>query len=649
LAVYQDGVRLNEPFGDTVNWDLVPTSAVASMNLMPGSNPLFGLNALGGAVSVQTKTGFSHPGHAVNYSGGAFGRQTIEVESGAHTDHLSYFVAGSLLSEDGWRDHSPSRVRQLFGDLEWRRPTTIVNATVTMGANKLIGNSAAPVELLEEDRSAVFTFPDETKANMALFNLRVRHTRSANTSVDGLFFYRGASIDTFNGDDSNYDECEDEAFEEFLCADDGDGYVVEDQFGRFIPVDEDDELDATNNTSGTRTDGWGAAIQLTVTKSLANRPNHFVAGISFDGGGSDYEADTEIARLTEERGTVGTGLLDNNAAVRLRTTVGHTGIYAANFFEAASRLTLMGSARLNVSTVTLRDQLGTDLDGDHSFTRLNPAAGVTYDLVNGSTLFGSVSLSSRVPAPSELSCADPEDPCRLPNAFAADPPLDEVVATTWEGGVRGRHQGISWNASVFRTANQNDIMFISSGPLTNTGHFENVGNTMRNGFELGASGERGAVGWGVAYSFVTARFDTPLTVASPNHPDEEDGEIQVDAGSRIPGVPLHNLKAHLTASLRKLTVGANLVATSSQYLRGDEANLMDPIDGFAVVNLTGAYAFARNVSVTARVTNVFDSQHATFGLLGDPEEVLGDDYQDPRFLSPAPPRAAWIGIELSFR
>ena len=45
---------------------------------MPGSNPLFGLNALGGAVSVRTKTGFSHPGHAFTMSGGSFGRYVVE-------------------------------------------------------------------------------------------------------------------------------------------------------------------------------------------------------------------------------------------------------------------------------------------------------------------------------------------------------------------------------------------------------------------------------------------------------------------------------------------------------------------------------------------------------------------------------------------
>lgn len=650
LAVYQNGVRLNEPFGDTMNWDLVPTNAIASINLMPGSNPLFGLNALGGAVSVQTKSGFSHPGHDVAVSGGSFGRYLVQVGSGGNNGRLSYFVAGSALTEDGWRDFSPSRARQLFGDVEWRTGRTTVNGTVTTAVNRLIGNGAAPIQLLKEDRSAIFTYPDETKTNMTLLTFRARHNPGPAVSFDGMFFYRRASLDTFNGDDSDYDECEDDDFEELLCSDEGEGEPVVNQFGEFIAIDDDEEeLNGTNNTSKRLSNGWGGAMQATVAKALAGRPNHFVAGVSIDGGRTNYEADTEIARLTAERGTVGIGQFDQDAAVRLRTTVRHAGVYAANFWTVVPRVTVMGAARFNYSDVTLRDKAGTALDGDHDFTRFNPAAGLTFELSRAATAYGSFSMSSRVPAPSELSCADPEDPCRLPNAFVADPPLEQVVARTWEGGIRGRRDAIAWNASLFRTISSDDILFISSGPLTNTGHFQNIGDTRRQGLELGVSGGRNAVRWDVAYSFISARFETPLTLSSPNHPEEEGGEIEVEEGSRIPGVPDHNFKINLFSTIDRLTIGGSFLAASSQYLRGDEANLLPALDGFAVVNLSANYRLARNVALTARVTNLFDSEYSTFGLLGEADEVLGDEYEDPRFLSPGAPRAAWVGLQFSFR
>ena len=649
LAVYQNGVRLNEPFGDTMNWDLLPANAVASINLMPGSNPLFGLNALGGAVSVQTKTGFSHPGHDVAVSGGSFGRYLVEAGSGGNNGRLSYFVAGSVLTEDGWRDFSPSRVRQLFGDVEWRTGRTTVNGTVTTAVNRLIGNGAAPIELLEEDRSAIFTHPDETKTNMTLLTFRARHTPSPAVSFDGMFFYRRASLDTFNGDDSDYDECEDEDFQKLLCSDGGEGEPVVNQFGDFIPGGDDDEVNGTNNTSQRLSNGWGGAVQATVAKPLAGRPNHFVSGVSIDSGRTNYEADTEIARLTADRGTTGIGQFDQEAAVRLHTTVRYAGVYAANFWTVIPRVTLMGAARFNYSDVTLRDQAGTALDGEHDFSRLNPAVGLTFDLSRAVTAYGSFSMSSRVPVPSELSCADPEDPCRLPNAFVADPPLDQVVARTWEGGIRGRRAAFAWNASLFQTASSDDILFISSGPLTNTGHFQNIGDTRRQGLELGVSGGRDTLRWDVAYSFISARFDTPLTLSSPNHPEEEGGEIEVEEGSRIPGVPRHNFKVNLSSTLGRLTFGGNLLTASNQYLRGDEANLLPALEGFSLVNVSASYVLARHVALTARVTNLFDAEYSTFGLLGEADEVLGNDYDDPRFLSPGAPRAAWVGLQFSFR
>src|SRR5262249_34677682 len=74
VAVSQDGGRINEPFGDVVNWDLVPLTAIADMQLMPDSNPVYGLNTLGGALALQTKRGRDYPGTSAELGGGSFGR-----------------------------------------------------------------------------------------------------------------------------------------------------------------------------------------------------------------------------------------------------------------------------------------------------------------------------------------------------------------------------------------------------------------------------------------------------------------------------------------------------------------------------------------------------------------------------------------------
>jgi iron complex outermembrane recepter protein len=649
LAVYQDGVRVNEPFGDTVNWDALPANAVAGVALMPGSNPLFGLNALGGALSLQTKTGFTHPGHAARFSSGSFGRQWAELESGGRTGRVAYFAAARWLQEDGWRDFSPSRVTQVFGNLSWQADRTRLAATVTVSTNRLIGNGPAPVQLLREDRRQVFTHPDETATDIGMLTLNGRRQLRPGVELEAVGYFRPANVGTFNGDDTPFDECEARRFRELLCQDDGAGPPVLDRAGNPIAHDDDNPLDATNNTSSTRSRGWGGTAQATVTRRLADRDNHFVGGASVDGAQSRYASQTELAALTDTRGTLGAGVFDSEADVRLRTTVRHVAAFVGDFFSLTPRLTLSGSTRLTHSSITLLDQIGTDLNGDHQFTALTAAGGAAFEMTpDALTFFGGLSRSTRVPTPSELSCADPDDPCRLPNAFLSDPPLEMVVAHTWEGGARGRWRATSWAAALFTTRNRDDIIFVSSGPLTNHGHFENVGTTNRAGLELTAAGANAATGiqWRGSYTYLRASFASPVVLGSANHPDAVDGEIAVEAGDSLPNVPRHQAKGEVLVPLGRLDVAASVSRLSSQFLRGDEANDLAPIDPATTVNLTAGYRVGRGITLTARLTNLFNTRPASFGVLGEADDVLGNGYDDPRFLSPSAPRALWIGVEL---
>jgi len=181
LAIYQDGVRVNEPFGDTVNWALIPESAIGDLYLVPGSSPLFGLNSLGGAVAVRTKDGFAHRGTRAELSAGSFERLSLQAETGgAIDDNVGYFVTVSHFEEEGWRDFSPSEAEQLFAKLSTQGDDSRLDVSLTYVDTDLIGNGAAPAELLEIDRSAIFTRPDRTQNELAMLN--VRHF----PMVDGL-------------------------------------------------------------------------------------------------------------------------------------------------------------------------------------------------------------------------------------------------------------------------------------------------------------------------------------------------------------------------------------------------------------------------------------------------------------------------------
>lgn len=615
LAVYQDGVRINDPFGDTIHWDLLPSGAIASINLMPGSNALFGLNALGGALSIRTKDGFDFPGHRVSFTTGSFARHHLEAQSGGSRGAIAYFTSATLTDERGWRDFSPSTVRRLFGDLAWRRGVTAVTVSATAASNRLTGNGPAPPALLDEDRDAVFTHPDRTDNDGALVTTDGRHQVSEHVLVEGVAYYRYGRTVTFNGD----------------LADEDDG-----------------PFDAVNNMSDTRGRGIGASTQLTRTAPLGGRDNHFIAGAGLDAAATTFHVAAERAHLTAERGTTRTGLFDEEAAVHLRSRMLTASAFLTNTWSLTRTIGLTGSARLNWTRLRLRDQLGTALTGDHRFARLNPAAGLTWQAHRWLDVYGSYTQSSRVPTPVELTCADPEDPCRLPNAFVSDPPLAQVTAGTWEAGLRQTRAPVRWAVAAFTTTADEDIIFVSSGTLRGEGHFQNVGRTERRGVEASVEYDLASrLSAAAAYTWQRATFASPLRIASRFHPDAEGSEIRVAAGDRLPGVPTRAGKFALTATITdRLALGVSLRAQSGQFLRGDEANRLEPAPGFATLNAHARRRLTDRLTVLVHAQNLLDARFYTFGVLGDPSLVSDDD--DPRFLSPGAPRAVWGGVQVEF-
>jgi iron complex outermembrane receptor protein len=297
----------------------------------------------------------------------------------------------------------------------------------------------------------------------------------------------------------------------------------------------------------------------------------------------------------------------------------------------------------------LRDRLGVDLDGDHAFSRVNPSAGATLDVLPSLNVYGAWAQSSRVPTAVELTCADPADPCRLPNAFVSDPPLEQPVAGTWEAGARGAAGRGSWSLSAFATRVTDDVIFVSSGTVRGSGHFENVSRTNRRGVEAAAEWRAGWVTVSGAYTWQQATYGTDLEVPSQFHPDARDTELQVREGDRLPGIPAHVGRLGVTARISAaLDVGTSWRGQSSQFLRGDEANLLAPVPAFSVVDARAQWRLGRRWSVLAQVINMFDAGYATFGMLGD-ASLLGEAYEDePRFVSPGTPRAGWAGVEVRF-
>ncbi|HLF96180.1 MAG TPA: TonB-dependent receptor [Methylococcaceae bacterium] len=657
LAVYVNGVRFNEMFGDTVNWDLVPEGAVDRMALHSGSNAVYGLNAIGGAIAMRTKTGFSAPGHQIEVSGGSWGRHTEELQSGWNDGTFGYFIDVKSFQEDGWRDFSPSDARQAFGTLSWRGEESALNLNLAATDNVLLGNGAVPVQLASQDRNGIFTHPDQTINRLFLASLDGNTWLTDRIELSGNAYFRQNRTKTFNGDDTDFEECALAGNAGLLCEDAGpDEEVVIDVNGN--PVADDDAVEsATANTSRTLQRAFGGTVQAAFNQDVFDMGNRFVVGAAYDRGRTHFSADTELGALTADRGVTQSGILVDASRVRLHTRTTHYGVFFTDTLDVTDQLTVTAGGRYNWSFLKLGDRHGDELNGNHKFDRFNPTAGLTYAFAPEIAFYGSYSEATRAPTAMELSCANPDDPCKLPNAFVSDPPLRQVVANSWEAGFRGdldRWLGtgdrLHWNAGFFHTLNHDDIVFISSGALANQGFFSNVGTTRRMGFEVGLNGRVwDRVRFNANYTFLDATFQDNFLASSPNNPSADaNGNIQVKAGNRIPLLPQHSLKLGTDVDvLSNVTLGADMQLTTSRVFRGDEANLNNKLGGFAVFNLHGEYRLHKHVALFGRLDNVFDRKYENFGLYGEADEVLGDSFNDPRFVGVGAPRAGWVGIRLS--
>lgn len=655
LSVYQDGVRINEPFGDTVNWGLIPQSAIASINLIPGSNPVFGLNTLGGALAVNTKSGAQYPGFAAQVYGGSWGRKAGEFEYGGEHGDIDYFITGNMFSEEGWRDHSPSQVNQLFGKLGWQNDTSDLDLSISLANNNLEGIQALPRSWLDKPESA-YTWPDIMDNNLVFLALKGSHFLSDDHLIAANAYFRRSRTHNFA---SNTNDCF--ASTETLAGEACDQTVPE-------PVDIANQ--GSNERSMTDQFGYGLSAQYSYLGKVFGHNNQLTVGMSLDFGNTTYTSEEQLTNFTPDRGAVPASDFETETDIRARNI--YYGLYATDTFSITDQLHLTLSGRYSYIKIRLRDYMEEDpntgkfVTGDdpsitHTFNRFNPAVGLNYNPSASLGFYGSYNEGMRAPTPIELSCADPLTPCRLPTDFLADPSLKPVVAKTWEGGVRGRlGSSWGWNATLFRSTLHDDLQFISSGNSFNLGYFQNVGKTRREGIELGLNGSMDKLHVAASYQYLRATFQSPMTFHSEaNSSADANGDIQVRPGDEIPNVPRHSLKLRVAYDvLPELTVGMTMIANSDVYARGDENNQDEngKVPGYAVVNLDANWRFHSNWSAFAKINNLFDKDYATMGVLGEnaftgPGRTFNTDptqWEAEQFRSPGSPLAGWVGIRYEF-
>jgi outer membrane receptor protein involved in Fe transport len=380
-----------------------------------------------------------------------------------------------------------------------------------------------------------------------------------------------------------------------------------------------------------------------------------VAGAAFDSSRIDFVQSSQLGYLTPQRTVTGVaaygdgingGDIDGvpyDTRVDLAGRIRTASAYASDTLSLRRSLHLSISGRYNRTTIDNRDRIheagdAASLSGEHRFARVNPALGLAWNPSRVLTAYASLAESSRAPTAIELGCANPEQPCKLPNAMAGDPPLAQVVTRTVELGVRGEFDGLAglqWSAALFNAINRDDILFIADDQ-SGFGYFKNFGKTRRRGLELGLDASKGPLTVAAHYTWLEASYQSAETVNGSGSSGNSanlagvpgvDGTIAIAPGDRIPLTPRHLFK--LSADLKAgpaLVVNGGLIAMSASLARGNENGAHRPdgtyylgpghSGGYVVAHLGATWQLARRWRASAQVSNLFDTRYATAAQLG---------------------------------
>jgi iron complex outermembrane receptor protein len=692
IAVYMNGIRFNEAFGDTVNWDLIPTVAIDRADVWT-NNPVFGLNALGGAVNLTMKNGFTYKGFEGEVQGGSFGTFTGVAQYGVQVADDSAYVAAQGLQQGGWRFKSPADYARLFADLGRTTDRAEVHL-IAAGATSSLGVAAAtPIQLLDQNFRAIFTTPQTTDNRMGLLALNGSYSLTDSWSLQGDVYIRSFAQQHVDANGADTERCSNSSSPQFrnhLCLqDDGfprpdpvttafhDQFTILDQNNSPIPCPPGNgntcnatpygTIDRTANHATT----LGISLQAASTQKLFDHGNNFVVGGSIDRSVGNFNADSTLGFVNPDLTvTVNPAIPGNSAIIHTLGGFGYGpvetdtrniyyGLYALDTFDITERLSATTGARLNVAAIAISDQLGTspDLNSSHTYTRLNPVSGFTYKLTPDLTGYFGYSQSNRAPTPLELACSNPANPCLLENFLVSDPPLKQVVATTYEAGLRRKLAvnggNLEWKAALFRTNTNDDIINVAS-IIQGRGFFQNVPGTRRQGLE--ASIQYQSPQWLLyaGYSLLDATYQFSGDLPSPNNPmADANGNVHVVPGNRIPGLPLNQGKLGLYfMPTPQWTVGADLAVVGSRYFVGDDANQNAKLPGYWLVNLHASYRLTKEVQIFALVNNLFNRRYALFGTYFDPQSVanvgLPIVLTDHRTEVLGPPFSIYGGIRITF-
>lgn len=607
VSVFLDGVRINEPDAQEINFDLLPMAAIDHAELVRGSQALFGRNSLGGALLFFTQRGMPTPSAGIELTTGSFGEQVGTISAGGVSHGIDGFIMGSASNEDGWRQATAARTRQLFATVGHRstaggRDSSDMAISVLYAHDRIAEAGSLPASWIKANPRLNYTPGDFF--NPDLIHVALRGFRGAwGGTLRGTLYFRRNDIEQFNVN---------------------------------VPPPNTDAF--IDNRSG------GGTAEWTRPFLLASWPTAVTIG-------AEYARQNVRFRLTNTGG----GAPDSVATLAV-VHEDDAAAYAQAVVDITPKLSATAALRQDYVRIPFRDERNPANNGTNTYDRLSPFVGLTLKISDDLRGFAAYKSAFRAPAPLELACASPDAPCSLPSALGADPALAPVTTRDYEAGFDvDLPNHTSLDVDGFWTDVLNDIVFAS--PNLTQVYFVNIPRSRRAGVEVSAQTAlpAGARLFG-SYSYVASTYQSTIQISTA-----DTNPVPARPGDQIPSSPRHRGRLGVSATrvMGPLALDAQLDvrAYSSQFLRGDETNRRAPVPGYATSGFTFNAQYQR-YTMRLEIDNLFDRRYDTFGIiaensLGGPPGTAqgntgGGEGELANFFTPGLPRRIVLSIGAKF-
>ena len=589
-SVFVDGVRVNEPDFNTVNFDLIPLEMVERIEILPGASAIYGKNALGGAINIITKRGGVQRQTTAETLFGSFQRERYTLNTSGALGKFDYFANFSRETESGYRDDSGGRISRLAGRLGYRPADgTDLSVAYNYVKDRLYQAGSLPLSVTAIDRQRNFTPGDFFDSETNFVRANGRQRLPLGFALDGNAFYRRLSQEQFT-------------------------------------------VGQTSQTDNhTQTESRGGALQLTHKGSPLGYQNDFVLGSEF---------------TRNDFGNRATGFFFAFPAFQFpgQTTTDEDifGIYAQDTFHLTPKLLLTGGGRYDHDQINFVDNLNTSNNGSKRYSRVTPRAGITYLATSSTSLYFSYSQGFRVPTPNELFASQ--------GLFGtSNPSLKPVRSNNYEVGAKTRFG--TWgegSVALFQSDVRNEILLGCGDPscFPGTPSNVNIDKSQRRGIETTLKGKPSQHFDGlINYTYTVATIESDL-VMNPVFPLVEN----VRKGDTFPQVPKHRLA--ITGNYHpqpEWTLSLSGLYVSTQFHLNDEQNAQPRLPGYFVMNARAAYERpvpGGRLAAFFMISNLLDQKYSTQGIIF-PNVLTGGGGLE-RFVVPAPSIAFYGGLSYRF-